>query len=72
MATDTSDREQQRQELEEIRRQFAAVGERMGSAFQPASPDDDRQRPLALAPPTAPPDELGPPCGPVSVTRMII
>jgi hypothetical protein len=57
MATDTSDREQQRQELEEIRRQFAAVGERMGSAFQPASPDDDRQRPLALAPPTAPPDE---------------
>jgi hypothetical protein len=56
MATDTSDREQQQQELEEIRRQFAEVGERMGSAFEPAAPDDDRQRPLALAPPTARPD----------------
>jgi hypothetical protein len=57
MATDTSDREQQQQELEEIRRQFAEVGERLGSAFEPAAPDDDRQRPLALAPPTARPDE---------------
>jgi hypothetical protein len=57
MATDASDREQQQQELEEIRRQFAEVGKRMGSAFEPAAPNDDRQRPLALAPPTARPDE---------------
>jgi hypothetical protein len=57
MATDASDHEQQRRELEEIRRQFAEVGKRMGSAFEPASPDQNRERPLALAPPTAPPDE---------------
>jgi hypothetical protein len=57
MATDASDREQQQQELEEIRRQFAEVGERMGSAFEPAAPDEDHKRPLALAPPTARPDE---------------
>jgi hypothetical protein len=56
MATDTSDREQQQQELEEIRRQFAEVGKRIGSAFEPAAPDKSRERPLALAPPTAPPD----------------
>jgi hypothetical protein len=57
MATDTSDQEQQHRELEEIRRQFAEVGKRIGSAFEPASPDENRERPLAaLAPPTAPPD----------------
>jgi hypothetical protein len=56
MATDASDHEQQRRELEEIRRQFAEVSKRMGSAFEPASADEDRERPLALAPPTAPPD----------------
>jgi hypothetical protein len=58
MATDASDPEQQRRELEEIRRQFAEAGKRMGSAFEPAAaPDENRERPLALAPPTAPPDE---------------
>ena len=57
MATDASDHEQQRRELEEIRHKFAEVGKRMGSAFEPASPDTNRERPLALAPPTAPPDE---------------
>jgi hypothetical protein len=56
MATDASDREQQQQELEELRRQFAEVGERMGSAFEPAAPDD-RKPPRALAPLTAPPDQ---------------
>jgi hypothetical protein len=55
MATDASDREQQQQELEEIRRQFAQIGKRIGSAFEPAAPDD-RERPAALAPTTAPPD----------------
>jgi hypothetical protein len=57
MATNASGHEQQRRELEEIRRQFAEVGMRMGSAFEPAAPDDDRQPPLALAPPTARPDQ---------------
>jgi hypothetical protein len=52
-----TDHEQQRRELEEIRHKFAEVGKRMGSAFEPASPDTNRERPLALAPPTAPPDE---------------
>jgi hypothetical protein len=56
MATNASDREQQQQELEEIRRQFAEVGKRIGSAFEPASLDQHREPPLALAPPTAPPD----------------
>jgi hypothetical protein len=57
MATDTSHQEQQRRELEEIRRQFAEIGKRIGSAFEPASADENRERPLALAPPTAPPNE---------------
>jgi hypothetical protein len=57
MATDASDHEQQRRELEEIRHKFAEVGKRMGSAFEPAAPDTNRERPFALAPPTAPPDE---------------
>jgi hypothetical protein len=51
MATDASDHEQQRRELEEIRHKFAEVGKRMGSAFEPASLDTNRERPLALAPP---------------------
>jgi hypothetical protein len=40
MATDASDQEQQRRELEEIRRQFAEIGKRAGSAFESTSPDD--------------------------------
>jgi hypothetical protein len=57
MATNASDREQQRRELEEIRRQFAQIGKRMGPAFEPADPNESRERPAALAPPTAPPDQ---------------
>jgi hypothetical protein len=57
MATNASGQEQQRRELEELRRQFAEVGKRLGSAFEPAAPNDDRQPPLALAPPTARPDQ---------------
>lgn len=56
MATDASDPEQQRRELEGIRRQFAEISKRMGSAFEPAAPDEHRERPRALVPPTAPPD----------------
>jgi hypothetical protein len=54
MATDASDPAQQRRELDEIRRQFAEVGERIDAALEPASPQD-RERPLALTRPTAPP-----------------
>ena len=57
MATNASDPEQQRRELEEIRRQFAEAGKRMGSAFEPAAPHQHRERPLALAPPIAPPNQ---------------
>jgi len=45
--------ERQRRELEEIRRKFQEVGARLGSAFEPASSDDDRQ-PRALPSPAAP------------------
>jgi hypothetical protein len=43
--------DRQRRELEEIRRKFQEVGARLGSAFEPASPDDDDRRPRALPPP---------------------
>jgi hypothetical protein len=46
--------ERQRRELEEIRRKFHEVGARLGSAFEPASPDE-QERPRAL-PPAPPPD----------------
>jgi hypothetical protein len=48
--------ERQRRELEEIRRKFQEVGARLGSAFEPASPDDDRQ-PRAALPPAPPVDQ---------------
>jgi hypothetical protein len=63
MATNASHQEQQQRELEEIRRQFAEVGKRIGSAFEPASADEHRERSLALAPPTAPPDTQPAPPG---------
>jgi hypothetical protein len=47
--------ERQRRELEEIRRKFTEVGARLGSAFEPAPPDDDQPR--ALPPPAAPLDQ---------------
>jgi hypothetical protein len=48
--------ERQRRELEEIRRKFQEVGARLGSAFEPAAPDDDRiQR--AVLPPAPPVDQ---------------
>jgi hypothetical protein len=45
--------ERQRRELEEIRRKFQEVGARLGSAFEPASPEDDRH-PRAVLPPAPP------------------
>jgi hypothetical protein len=55
MATnpEDADADQQRRELEEIRRKFAEVGKRVGSAFEPVSPEV--RQPDALlqsAPPT--------------------
>jgi hypothetical protein len=43
--------EQQRRELEEIRRKFAEVGERLGSAFEPMPAEDPRPRPQPLPAP---------------------
>jgi hypothetical protein len=62
VATDTSDRlEQQRRELEQVRRRFAEVGKRMGSAFEPAPSDDHRSAPAQPAPrrQTGPPGRVG-------------
>jgi hypothetical protein len=58
LATNPEERpeERQRRELEEIRRKFTEVGARLGSAFEPASPDDDGQ-PRALLPPAPPLDQ---------------
>jgi hypothetical protein len=52
MATDASDRDQQqRRELEEIRRKFTETGARVGSLFEPAVADDqdDDVRPVRPA-----------------------
>jgi hypothetical protein len=50
--------ERQRRELEEIRRKFQEVGARLGSAFEPAAPDDDDdRRPRALPQPAPPVDQ---------------
>jgi hypothetical protein len=49
-----SDPERQQRELEELRRQFAEVGKRI-SAFEPATPDEHRERSLVLARSIAPP-----------------
>jgi len=58
LATNPEERpeERQRRELEEIRRKFTEVGARLGSAFEPASPQNDDQPP-ALPPPAPPLDQ---------------
>jgi hypothetical protein len=48
--------EQQRRELEEIRRKFAEVGERLGSAFEPMPAEDPRPRPQPLPLPAPAPE----------------
>ena len=56
-----SDPERKQRELEELRRQFAEVGKRI-SAFEPATPDEQRERSLVLARSIAPPaTQLAPP-----------
>jgi hypothetical protein len=58
MATDRDEqkRDQQRQELEEIRRSFAEMGARMGSLFEPAEADEsERAQQAALPAPSATP-----------------
>jgi hypothetical protein len=62
MATDASDRDAQRRELEEIRRKFTEMGARVGSLFDPAADEehdtDDPTpppAPAALPAPTPPP-----------------
>ncbi|HJW62704.1 MAG TPA: hypothetical protein VJ849_04335 [Actinomycetes bacterium] len=58
MATDRDERQrdQQRQELEEIRRSFAEMGARMGSLFEPAEADEpEPARQAALPTPPATP-----------------
>ena len=56
MATnpEETDADQQRRELEEIRRKFAEVGERLGSAFEPMSPEDRQPDPPLKSVPPAP------------------
>ena len=53
MATnpDEASIEQQRRELEEIRRKFAEVGERLGSAFEPTPPEELQPRPQPVPAP---------------------
>ena len=63
MATDRDEqqREQQRQELEEIRRSFAEMGARMGSLFEPAEADESEPAQQAALPaPSATPATPGP------------
>jgi hypothetical protein len=60
MATDRDEQQQQKQELEEIRRSFAEMGARMGSLFEPAEPDGVHQ-PMLPAPPPATPATPAPP-----------
>jgi hypothetical protein len=54
MASDTSDQEQQQRELEEIRRKFQQVSARVGSAFEPAPPDDEEDEDIRSTRPALP------------------
>jgi hypothetical protein len=60
MATDASDREQQRRELEEIRRKFTETGARMGSLFEPALPDDEDKDDQPVRPALPAPEQREP------------
>jgi hypothetical protein len=73
VATNPGDRpeERQRRELEEIRRKFQEVGARVGSMFEPATPDDPQ--PPALLPPAAPPNRpTRPRWQPVAAAALIL
>jgi hypothetical protein len=59
VATNPEERpeEQQRRELEEIRRKFTEVGARLVPAFEPATPTDHEQPPHGPLPPAPPLDQ---------------
>ena len=63
-AGDEQQRERQRQqrELEETRRNFAEMGARMGSLFEPTKPEEPERSPRPLLPP-APPVAASSPLG---------
>ena len=64
---DASDREQQHRELEEIRRKFTEMGDRMGSLFEPAPGDDEDQDEDGWSTPALPaPDHAEPSTRPPS------
>jgi hypothetical protein len=67
---DEQQRERQRQqrELEEIRRNFAETGARMGSLFEPAEPEEPERSPRPLLPP-APPVAASSPLGILARSR---
>jgi hypothetical protein len=56
------ERQRQRRELEEIRRNFAEMGARMGSLFEPTEPEEPERSPRPLLPP-APPVAASSPLG---------
>ena len=67
---DEQQRERQRQqrELEEIRRNFAETGARMGSLFEPTEPEEPERSPRPLLPP-APPVAASSPFGILARSR---
>ena len=69
-AGDEQQRERQRQqrELEEIRRNFAETGARMGSLFEPTEPEEPERSPRPLLPP-APPVATSSPLGILARSR---
>jgi hypothetical protein len=56
------ERRRQQRELEEIRRNFAETGARMGSLFEPTEPEEPERSPRPLLPP-APPVAASSPLG---------
>jgi len=70
MATDRE--EQQRQELEEIRRSFAEMGARMGSLFEPAAANGGGQPAEEPAAPEKPAPERPPWFRPVAVALVFL
>jgi hypothetical protein len=71
MATDASDRERQRRELEEIRRKFTEMGARVGSLFEPAPPDDQEEDIRPVRPALAAPEQREQPA-PAGQSRLMV
>ena len=62
------ERQRQQQELAEIRRNFAEMGARMGSLFEPTEPEEPERSPRPLLPP-APPVAASSPLGILARSR---